>query len=412
MVQQISFIHAADLHLDSPFKGLAHLPESIFRNVKESTFEALDRLVQTAIDKNVDFVLIVGDLFDNEKQSLKAQVRLRRAFEQLQRYHINVYLSYGNHDFINGNIHPVTYPDNVFIFPEEKVSYFTYKKDGEEKAAIYGFSYENRSVTAQKATEYEPVSDRIPFHIAMLHGSLHSNTNHDTYAPFHLSDLTRKDFDYWALGHIHQREVLKEEPKVIYPGNIQGRNRKETGEKGCYHVELSETDTKATFMPLQSLQFNELRVDVTDCVELHQLEAKIQAEIEAYTKHSGAQLLDITLMSSQSTLQQWHDENMLDDVIELVNETFIHQTQWKYIYRWTVESRISDIDSELAQGEHFVSELIRHADGADVKTYVNDLFHHKQARKHMESISNGEALTVKNKAKQLLVHELLKNGGD
>src|SRR5690625_3545256 len=250
MSKEISFIHAADLHLDSPFKGLAHMPASIFEQVRESTFAALDRLINMAIETQVDFLLIVGDLFDNEKQSLKAQIRLRRAFEELKRHHINVYLSYGNHDYTNGNSHPVTYPDNVFIFQNEQVNYFTYKKNEQALANIYGFSYENRAVNENKAPSYRILDNQIPYHIATLHGSLHSNTDHDVYAPFYISDLAEKDFDYWALGHIHQREILKEDPYIVYPGNIQGRNRKEQGEKGCYHVSLSSTGTMASFIPL------------------------------------------------------------------------------------------------------------------------------------------------------------------
>lgn len=219
MSGKISFIHAADLHLDSPFKGLANVPASIFKEICESTFVALDRLVSVAIDKKVDFVLIVGDLFDNEKQGIKAQIRLRKAFEELKEHQINVYVSYGNHDHINGNIHPVTYPDNVFIFSSEKVSQFIYKRNHQPIAQIYGFSYENRAVLTNKAQEYIVADRSIPFHIAMLHGSIQKNTVHDVYAPFQKSDLFQKDFDYWALGHIHQREVLGERPPVVYPGN-------------------------------------------------------------------------------------------------------------------------------------------------------------------------------------------------
>ncbi len=411
MAEQISFIHAADLHLDSPFRGLAHIPEHIFKKVRNSTFDALDRLIQTAVDKNVDFVLIVGDLFDNEKQSLKAQVHLRRAFEELRNHDINVYLSYGNHDFINGNIHPVTYPDNVFIFPNEKVSHFTFEKNNETSAAIYGFSYENRAVIVEKVKEYHRVSEKIPFHIGMLHGSLHSNTDHDVYAPFYLSDLTNKNFDYWALGHIHQREVLKESPPIVYPGNIQGRNRKETEKKGCYHVVLSETDTTMTFMPLQSLEYNALTIDVSDCNEPHQLETKIQNEINECTKDSGPQLLQLLLKSNQDNLQNWHDERMMDEVIELVNETILHQANWKYIFRYEIE-RLFSIDNELAQGEHFVGEVIRHFDEVSIQTYLKELYQHKQARKYMDTMNDEDEIRIKHKAKQMLVHELLKNGGD
>src|SRR5699024_1074727 len=115
-----------------------------------------------AIDKKVDFVVLVGDLFDNEKQSLKAQIRLRNAFKQLNSHHINVYLSYGNHDYLRGNIYPVTYPSNVFIFSTEKVSTFVYERDGKPLATIYGFSYENRAVNTNKAIEYKVTDENIP----------------------------------------------------------------------------------------------------------------------------------------------------------------------------------------------------------------------------------------------------------
>src|SRR5690625_6385033 len=89
----------------------------------------------------------------------------------------------------------------------------------------------------------------------MVRGSLHSNTGYGVYAPFYLRDLVEKDFDYWALGHIHQREILKENPHIVYPGNIQGRNRKEQGEKGCYYVTLSQASTTVSFVTLQAIQF-------------------------------------------------------------------------------------------------------------------------------------------------------------
>lgn len=404
-MSDISFIHAADLHLDSPFKGLSHIPESIFQEVKDSTFEALDRLVQIAIEKQVDFILLVGDLFDNESQSLKAQVRLRTAFEELQRHHINVYISYGNHDFIHGNRHPVTYPENVFVFPSENVTHFTYQKNDEIKAAIYGFSYENRSVTINKSPEYETVAGNIPYHIAMLHGSLYSHPEHDVYAPFHLSDLTWKDFDYWALGHIHKREIIKEDPPVVYPGNIQGRNRHETGNKGCYHVALSGEETTMTFMPLQSISFNQRHVAISECDELHQLESVMTQMVTDDKNNTGKELLHLTLTGTPQQLQDW--ASSLDDVILLVNETTTNHTDWKYIFRYSVLQTYHDDLHKLAQGEHFIGELLRHVDDLAIQPYLTELYQHKQAKKYLESMSREEEKDVKQKAKKLLVHELL-----
>src|SRR5699024_5000427 len=119
MMKKITFINAADLHLDSPFKGLTQLPSSLFEEVRQSTFSAFDTMIDKAIDHQVDFLLLVGDLFDHEEQSLKAQIHLRNAFTQLQSHDIQVYLSYGNHDFIHKNNHQVTFPSNVFSFPSE-----------------------------------------------------------------------------------------------------------------------------------------------------------------------------------------------------------------------------------------------------------------------------------------------------
>ncbi|GAA0596045.1 DNA repair exonuclease [Virgibacillus siamensis] len=411
MTKQISFIHTADLHLDSPFTGLSYIPEHIFQKVRDSTFSALNRLVQTAISKEVDFVLITGDLFDNEKQNLKAQIRLRRAFEELRRHRINVYLSYGNHDFVKGNVHPVEFPDNVFVFQDENVTSFTFEKNGQQLASIYGFSYVNRAVTANKTSEYQLSGKHIPFHIAMLHGSLSSNTEHDVYAPFQLSDLSEKEYDYWALGHIHKREILKESPAVVYPGNIQGRNRKESGEKGCYHVELTASGTALTFIPLQSIQFNELDVDAANCPDLHQLEKKIQQGISSITSDIP-QLLYLNLKNGFKEISQWGHDGFIQDMLEMINETFAHQANWKLIYRYKLEQIDSTDNARLAEGHHFVGELIRHIDHSDIQSHLSDLYRNRLARKYMPPLTEDDESDIKQRAKQLLIDELLRYGGE
>src|SRR5699024_12369177 len=145
MTRPIRFIHAADEHLEHPFQGLSKLPDTIFSQVQESTFDAPQQLIKLAISRQVDFVLLVGDLFDHERQSLKAQIRLRSAFEQLADYDIQVYLSYGNHDFIEGNYYAVSYPANVHSFPDEAPSSFPFTHKP-EIVEITVFSFETREV--------------------------------------------------------------------------------------------------------------------------------------------------------------------------------------------------------------------------------------------------------------------------
>src|SRR5699024_12842832 len=138
MSEGIKFIHAADLHLDSPFIGLSDLDEELFENIKESTFTALNNLIEEAIKHQVDFVLIVGDLFDNSEQSLKAKIKLKEAFEKLNTYDIKVYLSYGNHDLTQSNLYTVVYPNNVYIYPVKQVTYIIHYQNNKPLANIYG----------------------------------------------------------------------------------------------------------------------------------------------------------------------------------------------------------------------------------------------------------------------------------
>src|SRR5690625_3998228 len=172
MNPSISFIHAADLHIDSPFKGMRNAPENVFESVRHSTFDAYDRLIDTALEKAVDFVLIVGDLFDHEQQSLKAQLHVKKGFERLEAADIAVYLSYGNHDYIEGNHYPIEFPENVHTFSEANVTAKPFTKDDETIAHIYGFSYVQRDVRENKATQFTVTNETIPYHIAMLHGTL------------------------------------------------------------------------------------------------------------------------------------------------------------------------------------------------------------------------------------------------
>ncbi|WP_164215075.1 DNA repair exonuclease [Virgibacillus sp. YIM 98842] len=405
MTKQISFIHAADLHLDSPFRGLAHTPDSIFEDIRESTFKAFGKLVDTAIEMQVDFVLITGDLFDNEKQSLKAQVRLRRGFEKLDQRGIYVYLSYGNHDYIKGNVHPVTYPDNVFIFPGEDISYFPYEKNGEILAAIYGFSYEKRAVTSNKAAEFYIQDEDIPFHIAMLHGSVESNTEHDTYAPFQTRELLEKGFHYWALGHIHKRQTLTADPPVIYPGNIQGRNRKETGEKGCYHVVMTENEVSMEFIPLQAIQFLSVEIDVSSLKEIHQLEKTIHDKLNKM-KLTQPMLVDLSLCSNNSLLRKWENDGLVEEIIELINDVTVYDKNWLFIFRH--RNRINDISESIWKEDQFFVELHRQFSETAVQPFLKELYHHRRARKYAAQLTEDEEQEIKHKAEQLLMHELLK----
>lgn len=229
----MKFIHAADLHLDSPFLGLQHLPNGLLAQVRASTFTAATKVFDKAIAEHVDFVLLAGDLFDRAEQSVAAQAYLFEQFDRLNDVGIPALISFGNHDYLADQHQTVAYPANVTVFGPE-VGTQTLTLASGETVAISGFSYPQRWVPEDQVIQF-PTHASTDWHIGMLHGAISTGSG-DHYAPFTVAELLAKHYDYWALGHIHHRQVLNDQPPILYAGNTQGRAITETGTKGAYLV--------------------------------------------------------------------------------------------------------------------------------------------------------------------------------
>ncbi|WP_194287254.1 metallophosphoesterase family protein [Gracilibacillus oryzae] len=407
MDQQISFIHCADLHLDSPFKGLSHISNQITDQVRESTFQAFNQMIELAIDKQVDFVLIVGDIFDQEEQSMKAHMTVIRGFRRLMENGIYVYLSFGNHDFMKSQTFPRNYPDNVFVFEKEQVEVFPFIKNAQVIANIYGFSYYNRAVENNMVPQYKIKGD-VPFHIASLHGSLgNSNTDHANYAPFQLNELKKSAFDYWALGHIHKREILSDKPAIVYPGNIQGRSIKETGEKGCYHVTLSESGSVLEFCRLDQIQFRKVSLDAAEITDINEVMNIVEKQMELTLQTIDKVLLELTFVQAPDHFIKWDKEGKLVEMRELWNEQFSQQTNWAQILKIKIEK--SRKIHEWQEGEQFLQQLqTTFAQSSDLEDIIEPLWYHVEGRKWLDQLAEEEQEELLSRAKEevfYLLHE-------
>ena len=246
----IRFIHAADLHLDTPFKGLEQTSKQLAEKLREAPFESFARIVDTAIDKKVDFVLLSGDLYNTKRVNIKAQSLFIEQLNRLNKVEIPVYLIRGNHDYITEEAKTLAlpFPDNVHTFGADVETHILNTKNN-ERVAISGFSYDSQWVTERKIQDYPTKRPDVNLHIGMLHGDIETSlTREANYAPFTVRELREKNLDYWALGHIHQRQQLSEEPLAHYPGNIQGLHKNETDEKGCLFVEWTPREQKVEFI--------------------------------------------------------------------------------------------------------------------------------------------------------------------
>ncbi|GIP37952.1 exonuclease SbcCD subunit D [Paenibacillus sp. J31TS4] len=258
------FVHAADLHLDSPFQGLAGLPAAVRACLKQSTFEALGNLVELAIRERVDFVLVAGDVYDLADRSLRAQLRFQKAALRLQEAGIALYLVHGNHDPADGRAARLQWPDNVTVFGTDRVETVNVLlRDGRRAAQLHGISYPTAAVTDNYAKRFPVPADRSCYQIGLLHTNVEGEEGHANYAPCTRQDLERAGMNYWALGHVHTRRTLGEAPWIVYPGNAQGRSIRETGAKGCYVVEVAEDGQAAlTFHAVDAVRWERLAVDI------------------------------------------------------------------------------------------------------------------------------------------------------
>jgi DNA repair exonuclease SbcCD nuclease subunit len=407
-MEPIRFIHAADLHLDSPFAGMHQLPETIFERLKESTFAALDNLIHLAMSEKVDFILIAGDLYDGEDRSLKAQLKLKKAFEELEQHGIQVYVIHGNHDHMSGRWLDLSWPQNVHVFSDKEVECKTYWKNGNTPVNLYGYSYPKRAVI-ENMTPFYKKQGEAGFHIGLLHGSIAGNTDHDVYSPFLISDLLEKQLDYWALGHIHKRMHLHEtEPPILYSGNIQGRNRKETGDKGCFLVSMSESTVSYTFKPLHDVIWEEIAIEIKGSFQewidsLHQ-------QLQQLRGDNVPLVATIRISGTNELYHLFQEENVLEDLMDQWNEDETGRENFVWISSIINESMPVISKESLQLDSHFLSDLTDIIESFDdFEDTIQPLKQHALYRKHIPAFDDEEQQQIEKEAEYLLFQELLKH---
>jgi len=250
------FLHASDLHIDSPLRGLDRYEGAPVARLRNATRAALERLVDMAIAGRVDFVLFAGDIYDRDWQDFHTGLFFREQMVRLGRADIRVFIVQGNHDAQGVITRQLLLPSNVNVFSSRTAQTF---RINELSVAIHGRSFPDRAVDEDLVPSYPaPVPDF--FNIGMLHTSLNGRTGHDTYAPTDLATLVAKGYEYWALGHVHAREVVSEVPRVVFPGNLQGRHANETGAKGCELITVEAGRIETEFVALDVARWNQVIV--------------------------------------------------------------------------------------------------------------------------------------------------------
>jgi len=273
------FVHAADLHLDTPFEGIGQAEPGVADALRDASLDAFDALVELAIIRNAAFVVFAGDIYDGAERGIRAQVRFHRGLQSLSDAGIWSFVVHGNHDPVATGWSAIRadWPPLVKIFTSE-VEGVTVERDGEPIAKVYGVSFAKRAEIENLALRF-PTRSGPELHVGVLHCNLGGVSDHDSYAPCSVDDLRCPDYDYWALGHIHVRTTVRDsDPCIAYPGNLQGRSPKasERGAKGALVVDVDDrTVHPPRFVPLDVVRFQEIEVDISGFFDLPSLEAQL-----------------------------------------------------------------------------------------------------------------------------------------
>ena len=260
-----TFLHAADIHLDSPLRGLEAYADAPIDQLRQATRRAFDNLVDLAIEERVAFVLLAGDLYDGDWKNYHTGIFFIDRISRLRKENIRVFLASGNHDAASQITKALHLPDNVHLFSTKQPETVTIESLG---VAVHGQGYHTRALAENLARNFPQALPHY-LNIGLLHTSLTGRQGHEPYAPCSLDDLRARGYDYWALGHVHTREEVGRFPWIVFPGNIQGRHIHEPGAKGATLVRVEEGRiTAVEHRDLDVLRWSLCRVDLTGCTTM------------------------------------------------------------------------------------------------------------------------------------------------
>ncbi len=425
----VRFVHAADLHLDAPFRGISReAPPELAACLREAAFTALKRLTDLCERERPDFLVLAGDVYNQEDRSLRAQLALHDGCRRLAGAGVRVFVAHGNHDPFPSRLKALRRPDNVVVFGEEPETHAV-QRDGKTVALVHGVSHASGRETRNLATRFRRTADTC-LQVGVLHTSCGGTDGETRYAPCTSDDLAATGLDYWALGHVHDRRTVLERPLSVYPGCIQGLHVNEQGEKGCVSVVARREDgvwlPTVSFHALGPVIWRVLEIRLRPSGEadevrtLDELEALIRRQVEAEAAQlwpgCEALVLRLRLEGRTALNAELRRPGVLADFTDRLREG---APSGPLIWIKDVDLRTrSEADRDkLRAREDLLGEILRLADECrsdpdmlrdTVTAALRDLYEHARARKALEPLDLAECERLMEEAEALCL-DLLEN---
>jgi predicted phosphodiesterase len=281
------FLHLADLHLDSPLRGLEADPDAPAERIRMASRLALHNAVDFALRERLELVVIAGDLFDGDWQDWRTGHFLVGQIGRLTRAGIRVVAIRGNHDAASVLTRHIAWGDGARLLSPRKPETVELPEIG---VAIHGQSFRDRETLENLARDYPPPRPGR-FNIGLLHTAATGRDGHDNYAPCTVEQLVAHGYDYWALGHVHAREELHPDPWIVFPGNLQGRHINEEGAKGGTLVTVRDGRASVAHVPFDVVRWRRLEVDLAGSADLESAFALVRRGLMRVAGEADGRLL-------------------------------------------------------------------------------------------------------------------------
>ncbi len=351
--KEFRFIHSADIHLGSIIHGDTN-DEKINEQLIEAVYSSFRKTIQYAIDEKVDFLILSGDIFDSDIKPIKARKVFYEEALKLYNNDINLYYISGNHDPFSEEIELFKLPPNVHYFSSKEATLYEIEKDGECVARIIGQSYKNKWDKRKMYKDFS-IEDSSTFNIGVLHTSLEEDGR---YVPSSINELkAMKKIDYWALGHIHKREILNETPYIVYPGIPQGRDIGEQGVGSCYLVSVGkDKNCKMEMLITSKILWQKIELDIRGLMNLNEIELKIIECFEDILEKDNYQYsfivnLDIVGETSLNKKLREDSSEVIKVLMESVNKQFSNGDSFINIDDISIKTKEEFINKEQLIGE-------------------------------------------------------------
>jgi DNA repair exonuclease SbcCD nuclease subunit len=338
-------------------RGLEQYEGAPVEQIRGATRRALENLVQLAIDENARFVIIAGDLYDTDWKDYNTALFLSRQMSRLRQAGIQVFVVAGNHDAASQITRSLRMPDNVKILSTREPETILLKDLG---IAIHGQGFAERAVREDLSANY-PLAIKDLFNVGILHTAANGRPGHEPYAPCTVEGLLSKNYDYWALGHVHQREILRENPWIVFPGNTQGRHINESGPKGCSVVTVQDGRcARIEHRTLDVVRWTLCDIDISGADSMEDLLDRTRSRFEEESRNAG-DLLIAARVQFRGAFDAHVD--LVGDPEKWISEIRAAATDvsggtiWIEKVRFGTRSRIS-LEERLAQNDP-VADLLR-----------------------------------------------------